>query len=70
MPNPTGIEIFRDASCEVWGITDGITPSSGRRNVYEQEINKINVLELLAIQYGIVALHKKLSFHKGFLQLM
>lgn len=51
IPDPD-ITIYTDASLTGWGITDGISPSGGRWD--ENEIAHINVLELKAIQFGVL----------------
>lgn len=59
IPNPD-ITIYTDASHIGWGITDGITPSGGRWD--ENEKAHINVLELKAIQIGILTYCKNRIF--------
>ena len=51
IPDPD-IAIYTDASLTGWGIADGKTPSGGRWD--EDEITHINVLELKAIQFGVL----------------
>ena len=59
IPDPD-ITIYTDASLTGWGITDGKTPSGGRWD--EDEITHINVLELKAIQFGVLIYCKDKNF--------
>ena len=51
IPEPD-ITIYTDTSLTGWGIADGKTPSGGWWD--EDEITHINVLELKAIQFGLL----------------
>ena len=53
------ITIYTDASLKGWGITDGSNPSGGRWA--ENEMQHINVLELKAALFGIIAYCKNES---------
>ena len=53
------ITIYTDASLKGWGITDGINPSGGRWA--DNEMHYINVLELKAAIFGIIAYCKNKS---------
>ena len=52
--------IYTGASLTGWGITVGKTPSGGRWD--ENEITHINVLELKAIQFGVLTYCKDKNF--------
>ena len=58
-PNPD-LTIYTDASLTGWGITDGKSPSRGLW--HSSEIDNINVLELKAIEIGIITYYKKRCF--------
>ena len=59
IPN-VDITIHTDASLTGWGITDDITPSGGQW--LPQELEHINILELKAAYFGILAYCKNKSF--------
>ena len=59
IPNPD-ITIYTDASLTGWGITDGISPSSGLW--HKAELEHINVLGLKAIGIGIYTYCKNKDF--------
>ena len=54
------ITIYTDTSLTGWGITHGKTPSGGRCD--ENEITRINVLELKAIQWEVLTYCKDKNF--------
>ena len=59
IPDPD-ITTYTDASLTGWAITDSKTPSGGRWN--ENKITQINVLELKAIQFGVLTYCKDKNF--------
>ena len=59
IPHPD-ITKYNNASLTGWGITDGKTTLGGRWN--ENKITDVNVLELTAIQIGVLTYCKDKSF--------
>ena len=59
IPDPD-ITTYTDASLTGWATTDSKTPSGGRWN--ENKITQINVLELKAIQVGVLTYCKDKNF--------